>query len=55
MNVIKIIVTGIVAIMMFACGGPKPDSTWSPVEYFKYAKEMYEDEDYYVPPPPQSK
>ena len=33
--------------MLFACGGPKPDSTWSPAEYFKYAKEMYEDEDYY--------
>ena len=44
---LKFIIIGIVALLLFACGGPKPDSSWSPPEYFKYALEMYEDEDYF--------
>jgi len=47
MYTLKITVIGLVAFLMIACGGPKPDSTWTPNEYFKYAMEMYEDESYF--------
>ena len=44
---LKIIIIGIVALLLFACGGPKPDGTWTAGEYFKFALQMYEDEDYF--------
>jgi len=34
-------------LILFSCGGPKPESNWTAAEYFKYSKEMYEDEDYF--------
>lgn len=45
---IKTIFIGILAIIIFiGCGGPKPESSWTAAEYFKYALHMYEDEDYF--------
>lgn len=35
------------AFIFQACSGRKPESTWTAVEYFKYAKEKYDDEDYF--------
>jgi outer membrane protein assembly factor BamD len=46
-HALKIVIIGIVALLLFACGGPKPDGTWTSAEYFKYALQMYEDEDYF--------
>ena len=34
-------------MILFGCGGPKPESSWTSAEYFKYALDMYEDEDYF--------
>ena len=43
----KTIFVAIIAIIVFSCGGPKPEGSWTAAEYFKYALTMYEDEDYF--------
>jgi len=37
----------IAAYYFTACSGRKPEASWTASEYFKYAKEMYDDEDYF--------
>ncbi len=45
---LKFIIIGLTSLLiLFACGGPKPESSWTAAEYFKYALDMYEDEDYF--------
>jgi len=47
-ELIKSIIFVILAAYFFqACSGKKPESTWTAGEYFKYAKEKYDDEDYF--------
>lgn len=47
MNTLKVSLIGLVVLILFACGGPKPDGTWTAAEYFKYAKQMYDNEDFF--------
>ena len=45
---LKFTIIGLTSLLiLFACGGPKPESSWTAAEYFKYALLMYEDEDYF--------
>lgn len=37
----------IVGVMLIGCAGNKPQPDWTASQYFKYAKEKYDDEDYY--------
>ncbi len=47
-ELLKSIIILILAAYLFqACSGRKPESTWTAGEYFKYAKEKYDDEDYF--------
>lgn len=34
-------------ILLAGCGGQKPQPDWTAEEYFRYAKEKYDDEDYF--------
>jgi outer membrane protein assembly factor BamD len=47
MKILKLLSLAILIIVLFSCGGPKPDGSWTADEYFKYAMNMYENEDYF--------
>ena len=34
-------------LVLTNCGGRKPEANWTAEEYFQYAKEKYDDEDYF--------
>ena len=42
-----IIVILLISLIWLGCSGRQPESTWTADEYFKYAKEVYDDEDYF--------
>jgi len=47
-TILKTLFIIFLAIYVFqGCSGRTPESTWTAVEYFKYAKEKYDDEDYF--------
>lgn len=37
----------LIAAVFAGCGGKQPDPNWTAEEYFRYAKEKYDDEDYF--------
>lgn len=37
----------IIVVIGSGCSGRKPEGIWTAEEYFKYAKELFDDEDYY--------
>jgi outer membrane protein assembly factor BamD len=42
----KGIILLLIAVFYSGCGGKHPDPNWTAEEYFRYAKEKYDDEDY---------
>jgi outer membrane protein assembly factor BamD len=42
-----IIVILLISLIWPGCSGRQPESTWTAEEYFKYAKDLYDDEDYF--------
>ena len=44
---IKSIVVVVLALIWIGCSGRSPESTWTAEEYYKYARELYDDEDYF--------
>jgi len=37
----------LIALFLFACAGVRPKPDWTAEQYFRYAKKLFEDEDYY--------
>lgn len=37
----------LIIVIWLGCSGRSPEPTWTAEEYFEYAKEMYDDEDYF--------
>jgi len=46
-QVIKSIIVIVLALVWIGCSGRSPESTWTAEEYYEYAKELYDDEDYF--------
>ncbi len=44
---IKSIIVVVLALIWIGCSGRSPESTWTAEEYYEYAKELYDDEDYF--------
>ena len=44
---IKSIIVVVLALIWIGCSGKSPESTWTSEEYYRYAKELYDDEDYF--------
>ena len=42
-----IVFTLLTVLFWIGCSGRQPEGTWTAEEYFEYAKEMYNDEDYF--------
>ena len=43
----NIVWAAVVALLWIGCSGRSPEPTWTAEEYFSYAKDLYEDEDYF--------
>lgn len=43
----KLFILFIMLCLILNCGGDKPDSNWTVEEYYRYAKDQFNDEDYY--------
>lgn len=43
----KVMIFGMAMFFLWACSGKQPQPSWTAEEYFQYAKEKYDDEDYY--------
>ena len=37
----------LIALILFSCAGVRPKPDWTAEQYFKYAKKLFDDEDYY--------
>jgi outer membrane protein assembly factor BamD len=37
----------LIALLLFNCAGSKPEADWTAIEYYRIAKEKYDDEDYF--------
>ncbi len=37
----------LIAVLLMACAGVRPQPDWTAEQYFKYAKKLFDDEDYY--------
>lgn len=44
MRVVLVLLT---TVLIMGCAGTKPQPDWAAAQYFKYAKSMFDDEDYY--------
>ena len=44
---IKFITIVVLALIWIGCSGRSPESTWTAEEYYEYAKELYDDEDFF--------
>lgn len=42
-----LVIIALTVLIWIGCSGRQPEGTWTAEEYFKYAKEMYDDEDYF--------
>jgi len=45
--VIKSIIVVVLALIWIGCSGSSPESTWTAEEYYRYAKELYDDDDFF--------
>jgi len=43
----KVVCILIIVMLLFGCSGRSPESDWTSEEYYHFAKEKYEDEDYF--------
>ena len=43
----KLVIVFIILLLILNCSGNKPKADWSVEEYYRYAKDQFEDEDYY--------
>lgn len=43
----RAVTLSLILVFLFACAGTRPQADWSAAQYFHYAKQLYDDEDYY--------
>lgn len=43
----RVLLVSIITVLILGCAGTKPKPDWAAAQYFKYAKTMFDDEDYY--------
>ncbi len=46
-KLLKVVLVFLISVFIISCAGNKPKPDWDAAQYFKYAKSLFDDEDYY--------